>query len=195
MKRPVFLVFVFLIAATIAACAPATLPPTPTAAPTAVPPTVNAQATEAVIISHVFATMTASAPAPTAVPVFTPSPTLRPTTAPTRPRTVVRATNTPAPPGPPPASSKPTGDPFLAQIPPGMGGILVVSYVGDREVNFTITNKLYPVPPNGKTLIVLAPGDYPFSVRIPVIPGAGWSDSIEVTAGRYQTYPVSWPRP
>jgi hypothetical protein len=205
MTRPVFLVSAFLIAAVIAACEPVTPAPknasaTPTSQATSQPnnqpngqtsgqptsqPTVNARATEAVIISHIFATMTASAPT---TDVAAATPTRRSTAAPTRAQA---ATNpTPSAGGP---AAKATADPYLAQIPKGMGGILLANYIGNRDATFTISDKTYTVGANAKTLIVIAPGRYNFSLSVPGVPEAGRSETVQVEADRYTTYSITLP--
>ncbi len=203
MNRPVFLVSAFLIAAAIAACEPVTPAPknvstTPTSQATSQPnsqpnaqptsqPTVNARATEAVIISHIFATMTASAP--TAV-LPSATPTRRPTVA-------AIATRPPAATNPPPSTGGPapkaTTDPYLAQIPKGMGGILLANYIGNRDAVFTISDKTYTVAANSKTLIVIAPGRYSFSLSVLGVPEANRSESVDVTADHYTTYSITLP--
>lgn len=191
----VLLVMGILGVVAASACAPLTPTPavTPTGGPTGQPtgqPTQNFRATEAVIISHVFATMTASAPTAVRV-VSTPivaatSPAKGAATA-TKPKVTTKATNTPAPIAP-----KPTVDPYLAQIPKGKGGILVISYVG-TTANFTIPGAGCPgdgcqVDPNGRRLIVVDPGPYNISVQIIGPPGGSWTDTVNVIANDYVTY-------
>lgn len=192
MKRTLLVVFV--LALFVVACGPVTPTPAPTTPTTVVTvvPTVNAKATENAIISHVFATMTAAVPAPTNAPVVivqptaTRKPTVKATTAP-----AAKATATPIrPAGPPPATS----DPYLMQIPKGSGAILAVSYVGNRDANFTIADKTYVVPANGKTLIVLAPGHYTFTVQLPAMPDGSKTDIIDIVADRYITYSIVAPQ-
>ena len=200
MKQLLFLLVVFLSVTFIVACGPSTpLPPTPTAT-SSVPttqPTGNAKATENAIISHMFATMTASAPTATRATGFTATPA-RPTLAPTatRPRAAA-ATPRPATPVPGPAGSgtaPASGDPYLRQIPKGQGAILVVNYIGNRSAYFTIAGSRYEIKSNDKYLIVLAPDEYTFSVQVPGVANGGWSDVIQVTADRYQTYSVTLPQ-
>ncbi len=192
MKRTLLVVFV--LALLVAACGPVTptAEPTPPTTVATLVPTVNFRATENLIIAHVFATMTAVAPPPpTSVPVVaapataTKKPTVRTTTA-----AVAKATATPIRPGGPPAA---TGDPWLAQIPKGSGAILAVSYVGNRDTNFTIAGKTYVVPANGKTLIVLAPGHYTFTVQIPAWAKGSKTDVIDIVADRYILYSIVAP--
>lgn len=203
MNRPVFLVSALVIAAAIAACEPATpapknVSPTPTSQVTSQPsqpnqssgqstsqPTVNARATEAVIISHIFATMTASAPTPI---VSTAVPTRRPATVASKPPV---ATNpTPSSGGPAP---KATSDPYLAQIPKGMGGILVANYVGNRDATFTIASNTYTIKANDKTLLVIAPGRYSFSLSVTGVPEASRTETVDVAADHYTTYSITLP--
>ncbi len=194
MIRPVFLVSVFLVACLIAACEPATPAPktlttTPTSIATSQPttaPTVNARATEAVIISHVFATMTAVASSSNSSDSA--AATRKPTAAPTRGRA---ATNPPPPVAQ--ATPKATADPYAAQIPKGMGGILVVNYVGNHDATFNIADKAYTVPPNGRTLVLVWPGRYNYSLSVPGVPEASRSETIDIVADRYTTYSVTVP--
>ncbi len=163
----------------------ATKPPNgqPVSPPTSLP-TVNARATEAVIISHIFATMTASAPTPVAPEA---TPTRRPTFVATRPPVAPNPTPTGG------APAKATADPYLAQIPKGMGGILVVNYVGNRDASFTIAANTYTIKANDKALVVIAPGRYPVSLSVSGVPEASRSGTIEVTADHYTTYPITLP--
>ncbi len=98
---------------------------------------------------------------------------------------------------PTPSSGQPaakvTADPYLAQIPKGMGGILLANYVGNRDATFTISDKTYTVGANAKTLIVIAPGRYNFSLNVPGVPEAGRSETVEVGADRYTTYSITLP--
>ncbi len=191
MKR--ILLVVFVLALLVVACGPVTPTPEPTT-PTTVPtvaPTVNAKATENAIIAHVFATMTAAVPVATSAPVVvvpatpTRKPTVKPTTA-----AVVKATATPLRPVAPTGA---TADPWMAQIPRGSGAILAVSYVGNRDANFTIADKTYVVPAMGKTLIVLAPGHYNFTVQLPAMANGSKTDQIDIVADRYITYSIVAP--
>ncbi len=206
MKRSVFLVCALLIAASIAACEPATPAPkngttTPTSQPNAQTtsqpnvqmtsqpsgqPTVNARATEAVIISHIFATMTAGAP--TAAPSDA-TPARKATTAPSKPQVTK---STPPPPGGQ-ATPKETADPYLAQIPKGMGGILIANYIGNRDAIFTIADKSNTIKANSKALIVIAPGRYNFSLSVPGVPEANRSETVDVAADAYTTYSLTLP--
>ncbi len=198
MKRPVFLVSALLVVASVAACEPATPAPksataTPTSQVTSQPvsqatpqPTVNARATEAVIISHIFATMTASAPQ---APAATATPTRRLVVSTPQAKATPKTT---APTGP--ANPPPTSDPYQAQIPKGMGGILIANYIGNRDATFTISDKAYTVTPNAKTLVVIAPGRYNFSLNVPGVAEASRSDIVEVVADHYTTYSVTLPQ-
>ncbi len=198
MKRPVFLVSALLVAASVAACEPVTpvpktATPTPTSQATSQPiapatplPTVNARATEAVIISHIFATMTAAAP-----PGAEPSATLTRRSVLSTPQ--AKATpKTSAPTGQ--TNPAPTTDPYLAQIPKGMGGILIANYIGNRDAIFTISDKAYTITPNSKTLVVIAPGRYNFSLNVSGVQDANRSDIVEVVSDHYTTYSVTLPQ-
>ncbi len=201
MNRPVFLVSALCIAAAIAACEPATPAPknvstTPTSQATSQPnnppsgqptsqPTVNARATEAVIISHIFATMTASAPT-AALPAATA--TSRPATVPTKAQAGPNPTSSAGQP-----ATKATTDPYLSQIPKGMGGILVANYIGNRDATFTISDKTYTIASNSKTLIVISPGRYNFSLSVSGVPEANRSETAQVEADRYTTYSITLP--
>lgn len=190
-RRKHSLACLVLFALVFAGCAP-TSPAllTPTASATA-PATINFRATEALIIAHMFATMTASAPRATATSTPVPPPTARPSSTP-RPKAPTLPPSTPVAKPPVP---KATTDVYLEQIPKGMGGILVVNYVGNRDVNYTLDGlPMVSVKSGEKRLVVIAAGQYSYSVQIPGESGASWSDVITVVAGTYKTFPVYLPQ-
>lgn len=73
-------------------------------------------------------------------------------------------------------------------IPVGQGGLTIISRYGE-EINFTIDDHLYKVPPNGNLNIFLPPGKYPYSANIPGIGSA--NDVIEVQLGVWFTQTFS----
>ncbi len=204
------LLFIVLVIAGLAACAPPTTPTPQTATPAVtgptVQPTLNFRATEALIVAHVFATLTASAPTPV------PPPPVQPTAARVAPTAAPKAKATPKPTNtvPAPAATaapKATLDPFLSQIPKGMGGLVVANYIGDHDATVTIAGQTKMVKSNEKALFVLVPGNYSFSISVPgvtgiVIPplngvqlpptnGSSWSDSRDIAADQYFLYPLA----
>jgi hypothetical protein len=74
-----------------------------------------------------------------------------------------------------------------------MGGILIANYIGNRDAVFTISDKAYTVAPNAKTLAVIAPGRYNFSLSVSGVPEASRSETVQVEADRYTTYSVTLP--
>ncbi len=189
MKRLGLSVLLIATASIAVACGSPTTPtPPPTTAPT-VTPTANFKATEGAIVAHVFATLTASAPTATRAPIVVPA-----TTAP-------KPTNTPRPAAPRPTNTrplpaapstpKPTVDPYLAQIPKGMGGVLLSNFIGTQDATFTINGQMYSVPSNGKKLVVVAPGTYTYSVVVPGIAEVSKSDVMTITAGEYVSYSIA----
>lgn len=197
MKHPMFLlVCVSLIL--LVACGPGTPAPIPpTVLPTIQPPS-NFRATESSIISHVFATMTASAPTPTKPPVAPPTAEPKPTATP-RPRATaaVKAATPPRVPVPPGGNltpPTPQGDPYLAQIPKGKGGFLVVNYVGDHSAIVTFSPNKYTIAPNGTQLIILDPGSYSYSVQVDGVPGGGSTGTVDIKADKYTKYSVTLPQ-
>ncbi|HEX9074904.1 MAG TPA: hypothetical protein VF932_03960, partial [Anaerolineae bacterium] len=91
--------------------------------------------------------------------------------------TKARPTAPPSSPTLAPSSGRPP-------IPAGQGGLAVVSHYG-REINFTINNKLYKVPPNGTEFIFLPPGKYNSSANIPGIGSA--NNTVEIQLGGWFT--------
>jgi hypothetical protein len=106
-------------------------------------------------------------------PTAAPPTQAKPTAAPVKPTT--------APPTAAPTTA-PTAASGRPPIPAGQGGLIVVSSYG-KEINFTINNVLYKIPPNGTLTVFLPPGKYPYSANIPGIGSA--SDVVEITAGQW----------
>jgi hypothetical protein len=212
-KRKTMLLLALLLAISISACAPTTpASHTPTVGPTspaAVQPTSNSnfKATEAVIISHIFATMTASAPTPMPPPPVQPASTSKSATATPRPRATATTKPANTVPPPPPSAPKPTTDPYRDQITKGNGGILVVNYIGDHDATFTVAGQVKTVKSNDKVFFVVPVGHQNFSVSIPgvtnikapplpgtqitFVNGSGWSDTLDVPADDYITFPLA----
>lgn len=179
----------FLVLLLAAACVPTTPAPTPTVpGPTTAVPTANARATEAAIISHVFGTMTASAPTATRPAAATATTAAaKATAAPVKPKATVKPAVVPTQAVVVP---KATTDPFLAQIPAGKGGLLIVNYFGSSAF-FTIAGTVYEIPGNGNALVVLDPGPYTFSVQVPGAANGAWNDTIQIVQNRYDKYQLT----
>lgn len=143
-----------LLSLVLVACAQS---PTPTPIPTATP----------IPPSPTPVPSTATPVPPTATPV---RPTLTATPIPPTPTPVIIVvTATPIPPTPTVTRTfTPVASPTSA-FPPGMGALVVVNYLGQFNIYFTINNKGYDIPGNGgQVTIFLPPGKYPFSANIPV---------------------------
>ena len=65
---------------------------------------------------------------------------------------------------------------------------MVVSSYG-KEINFTINNTLYKIPPNGTITVFLPPGKHSYSANIPGL--GSTSNVIEITAGQWFTQTFS----
>lgn len=192
MKRLGLFVLLLMTVFSAAACgSPVT--PTPGITPTTVPtvvPTSNFQATEGAIVAHVFATLTASAPTATRVPAVSVPATTAPKPTNTVRPAAPRPTNTRALPTAP-AAPKATVDPYLAQLPKGMGGVLVENFIGTQLATFNINGQMYTIPANGKKLVVVEPGTYNYSIVVPGIAEVTRSDVMTITAGQYISYSIA----
>ncbi len=77
-------------------------------------------------------------------------------------------------------------------IPPGMGGLIVVNFMGD-EMNYTIGGKLYKIPGNSQQIIYLPPGKYTFSLDtatgIKPLCNTAQGCTVEIQEGKYYTQP------
>ncbi len=92
---------------------------------------------------------------------------------------------------PAPKARPPTPTP-LPTIPADMGGLIVYNWMGS-EMNYTIGGKLYKVPGNGHTIILLAPGKYTYSFDAPgvkAICSTAEGCTVTIQAGKYETQ--SW---
>ncbi len=188
MKRLGLFVLLLLVAISAAACgSPVTPTPSPTITPT-VAPTANFAATEGAIVSHVFATLTAAAPTATRAPIVVPTAVPKPTN--TLKPAAPKPTSTRALPSTP-AAPKATVDPYLAQIPKGMGGVLISNFIGTQDATFTINGQMYSIPSNSKKLVVVEPGTYNYSVVVPGIAEVSKSDVMTITAGQYISYSIA----